>query len=103
LKNPLVSGITLLGSTYCRTLSTEGSTWNPKEFYLKPKRVLLWGRPNILFSKSVLPTQHRTYLLKSFLYAHIQMFPNDDLFNKVRHVKSCVGKIRDNIRELNEA
>jgi hypothetical protein len=23
----------------CKTLSTEGSTWNPKEFYLKPKRV----------------------------------------------------------------
>ena len=31
------------------------------------------------------------------------MFPNDDLFNKVMPVKSCVGKIRDNIRELNEA
>jgi hypothetical protein len=23
----------------------EGSKWNPKEFYLKPKRVLLWGQP----------------------------------------------------------
>ena len=29
----------------CRTLSTEGSTWNPKGFYMEPKRVLLWGQP----------------------------------------------------------
>ena len=37
----------------CRTLST----WNPKEFYLKPKMVLLWAQPQnpfeTLFSKSV--------------------------------------------------
>ena len=35
-----------------RTLYTEGSSWNPKEFYLErkrfyleSKRVLLWGQP----------------------------------------------------------
>lgn len=40
-----------------RTLSTEGSTWNPKWFYMGPKRVILWGQPNNRFgslsSKSV--------------------------------------------------
>jgi hypothetical protein len=40
-----------------RTLFTEGSTWNQKGFYLKPKRVLLWEQLKnpfgTLFAKGV--------------------------------------------------
>ena len=41
---------------------SNGSTWNPKQFYLEPKRVILWGQPKnafgTLFSMSVLTKKH---------------------------------------------
>ena len=56
----------------CRTISTKVSTWNPKGFYLDPKRVLQWGQPRHLLGTPFFLRLNSSVLSKNTITHRVQ-------------------------------
>jgi hypothetical protein len=82
------------------TLSTEGSTWNPKGFYVDPKKVFLWGQPNnpfgTLFSESVHRVRNLSTSYAVFPEIPIGRFQNQEEISRIS--SSINGKLENFVK-----